>query len=490
MTVRSLVWFRGKELRVADHAPLDSASRAGEVIPVFVLDPYFFDPVRARELPHRMQFLLESLACLQQDLAHLGSTLLLAAGKSAEVIPRLAEQWRVDRVVCQRWTEPFARERDRRVAAALRVPLELFAGETLLPPERLRTGGGTPYTVFTHFARDFAAKSHQIGEPLEAPRRLPPIPTDLTAPLAAPIPSLRSLGIPDNPRLARGGEAAASARLRAFLGGPFATYARDRDFPFLAGTSGLSADLKFGTVSARTVWKAVRRAGASERTSRSRDVFCNQLVWREFAYSTLWDRPEVLTAPFRPEFSGFPWREDDDAWRAWTEGTTGYPMVDAAARQLYAEGLVHNRARMIAASFLARHLMIDFRRGESHYMKYLVDGDWANNDLGWQWSAGSGCDAQPYFRVFNPTLQGQRFDPDGVYVKRWVPELERMPADFVHRPWEAPTDVLQRAGVVLGKTYPKPCVEHRFARARFLRTARLHTHAAQSRGETARPPGP
>jgi len=480
--VRTLVWFRGKELRIADHAPLAAALGDDEVIPVFVLDPYFFAPHRARELPHRMQFLLESLVALAKNLSRLGSQLLVVPGKSVEVIPRLCEQWRVDRVVSQRWTEPFARERDRQIALALRVPFDLFEGETLLAPADCRNGAGAPYSVFTPFARTFALKANQIGKPIPAPRVLPPLPVDMTLSDAVAIPCLADLGIPHNALLPRGGEAAARDRLRAFLRGPLDNYATSRDIPSLAATSGLSPDLKFGTMSPRTIWSAILKRHASSSAQESHSVFQKQLLWREFAHATLWHRPDLLKQPFRSEFRGFPWRDDPLGWRAWIDGLTGYPLVDAAARQLYAEGFVHNRARMVAASFLAKHLLIDFRRGEAHYMKYLVDGDWANNNMGWQWSAGTGCDAQPYFRVFNPTLQGQRFDPEGAYVKRWVPELAKMPAKFIHCPSEAPKEVLKRANVVLGTTYPLPCVNHAFARDRFLHTAEAHLRVTKSRG--------
>jgi deoxyribodipyrimidine photo-lyase len=468
-----LVWFRGKDLRVADHLPLVTAIRGGEAIPVFVVDPYFFAPERARRLAHRMQFLLESLAHLEQTIDRLGSRLFLVEGKSTEVIPRLARLWRVDRVLAQRWTEPFGRERDRRVAASLGVPFELLGGETLLPPETLRTGAGKPYSVFTRFARAFAEKAAEVGTPLAAPRSLPPPPAGLSC-RTANVPELAQLTIQPNARLARGGESAAMGRLRAFLGGPLATYDEDRDRMDLAGTSGLSADLKFGTISPRSVWSLVLESTAAERSPLATREFCRQLVWREFAHATLWDRPDLLERPFRAGYEGFPWRDDEGDWRAWASGSTGYPVVDAAARQLLAEGIVHNRARMVAASFLAKQLLFDFRRGEAHYLAHLVDGDWANNDLGWQWSAGSGCDAQPYFRIFNPTLQGERFDPEGTYVRRWIPELARLPNRFVHRPWEAPRAVLDTAGVVLGKTYPRPCVDHAVARDRFLRVARAH----------------
>jgi deoxyribodipyrimidine photo-lyase len=478
--MRTLVWYRGKDLRVADHAPLRDAAAKGELVPLFVLDPYFFAPQRARALPHRMQFLLESLAELADSLRRLGSKLLLAEGRSVDVVPRLAAQWKVDRVAAHRWVEPFARERDRSVREALRVPFELYEGETLAPPGTLRSGSGKPYAVFTAFARAFAA-SVEIPEPLRAPRALPPPPADVRAPGAA-IPSLAELGIQRNPELLPGGERAGRARLRAFLRQGAARYHRQRDRVDLPGTSRLSVDLKFGTLSVRSVWRAVGRALGRSRAARA---FLNELVWREFSHATLWDRPELLAEPFRPEFAGFPWTNDEAFWRAWTEGRTGYPLVDASARQLLREGFVHNRARMVSASFLTKHLLIDYRRGEAHYMRDLTDGDWAQNNAGWQWSAGCGCDAQPYFRVFNPVAQGERFDQDGDYVRRYVPELASLPGRFIHRPWEAPPETLERAGVRLGENYPRPVVEHRWARERFLQTAAQHLRRAR-RGAAGR----
>ena len=473
--MRTIVWFRGKDLRVADHAPLRDAARAGEVIPLFVLDPYFFEPARAAELPHRMQFLLESLRALEQSLARRGSRLLIVSGKSAEVVPRLAAAFRVDRVLAHRWVEPFARERDARVRRALGDKLALYEGETLLPPGTLRTQGGTPYRVFSQFARAFQ-HALQVDAPLAAPRRLPPLPSDVQVE-AALIPSCHELGFQPNPALLRGGEPTARERLRSFLGERAVSYAEQRDRMDLAATSRLSADLKFGTLSVRAVWAAV--LGLSEQHRASMQAFRNELVWREFAQSTLWDRPDLLTRPFRAEFVGFPWRADEQLFRAWAQGVTGYPLVDAAARQLLGEGFVHNRARMVAASFLTKHLLLDYRRGEQHYLKYLTDGDWASNNLGWQWCAGSGTDAQPYFRIFNPVAQGERFDPDGAYVRRWLPELGLLPARFIHRPWQAPDDVLARAGVQLGRSYPRPVVEHRFARERYLSTAARHFERAR-----------
>jgi deoxyribodipyrimidine photo-lyase len=448
------------------------------VIPLFVLDPYFFAPERVREHPHRSQFLLDSLTELATSVAALGSKLIVVAGESVDVVPQLARAWRADRVLAMRWVEPFGRERDRRIGEALGGALTLFEGETLLPPGSLRTGQGKPYSVFTRFARAFA-RELEVDVPLAAPRRLPTLPRGLRAERVR-IPTLASLGVKRNPNLLAGGERAARQRMKRFLREVAASYHLQRDRMHLAGTSRLSADLKFGTLSVRELWHAL---GPLARTRGGR-VFSNEILWREFAYSTLWDRPEVLEQPFRHAFVGFPWRKKSAWWRAWAEGRTGYPIVDAAARQLLSEGFVHNRARMIAASFLTKHLLIDYRRGEAHYLKFLTDGDWANNNLGWQWSAGSGCDAQPYFRVFNPVTQGKRFDPEGDYVRRWLPELAGLPPRFVHEPWEAPEAVLREAGVRLGKDYPRPIVDHRTARERFLALA--SEHLAQGRpGQSA-----
>jgi deoxyribodipyrimidine photo-lyase len=470
--MRTLVWFRGKDLRLSDHRPLADALAHGDVVPVFVLDPYFFAPERARRLPHRMQFLLESIAALEASIEKLGSRLLVVPGKSARVVPELVRRLRVDRVVGQRWSEPVGRERDRRVEAALDVPFVLFEGETLHRPGTLRTGAGAPFSVFTPFSRAFFLHV-TVDEPLDAPRELPPLPREAAALATDRVPSVDELGIQPNPRLLAGGETRALERLSHFLRGAARRYDVCRDRLDIQGTSRLSADLKFGTLSPRAVWHAVTRALEGE-ASAALDAFRNELVWREFTHSTLWDHPQVLEAPYRPEWAGFPWLDDDAAWNAWKCGKTGYPIVDAAARQLLAEGFVPNRARMIAASFLTKDLLVDYRRGEAHYLEWLTDGDFAQNNAGWQWSAGSGMDAQPYFRVFNPLTQSEKFDPNGDYIRRFVPELASLPAPHVHAPFRAPKAVLEAANVIVGKTYPAPIVDHSTARARFLAIARRH----------------
>jgi deoxyribodipyrimidine photo-lyase len=435
-----------------------------------VLDEHFFRPEHARRTPHRIQFLLDSIASLAANLEHAGSRLIVVGGRSVEVVPHLARRWKVDRVLAQSWVAPVGRERDRRVAERLQVPLELFDTETLCPPGSLRTGNGEPFSVFSAFARAFH-RDVVVGTPLPAPRRLPALPDDVKTPGIA-LPSLESLGIGRQPRVLAGGERQARTRLKEWLSGDAKDYDELRNRMDLPGTSRLSADLKFGTLSVRTVWRAVDRA-LRELSPDALRRYHDELLWREFAHSTLFDRPTLPEQPFRAEWRNFPWRDDERGWEAWVAGTTGYPVVDAAARELLATGFVHNRARMIAASFLAKHLLIDFRRGERHYMDLLTDGDWANNDLGWQWSAGCGCDAQPWFRIFNPQTQGEKFDPDGAYVRRWVPELARLPARYIHAPQAAPATVLVQAGI--GKQdYPTPIVEHAYARQRFIEIARKH----------------
>ena len=396
--MRTIVWFRDHDLRVADHVPLVSACPGGEVIPVFVLEPD----------AHRSAFMLDSLREVSESIQQLGSRLFIVYGPAAQKIPSLAERWRADRVVAHRRTVPAGREQDERIAAGMRAPLVLFEGETLVAPGAVRTKEGAAYSVFGPFSRAHA-KERDVAKPIAAPKRLPPIPKGVIA---------ETVAIPESKKTSwKGGERAGRARLARFAK-IASKYARDRDRLDRDHTSRLSADLRYGTLSVREIWHRLSH----------HQIFAKELVWREFAYAMLWSRPWLLERPFRAEWSTFPWRDDDEAaWRAWRDGTTGYPIVDAAARQLLAEGFVPNRARMIAASFLTKHLMIDFRRGEAHYMKHLVDGDVANNDMNWQWCAGCGCDAQPWFRVFNPTAQAERFDPTGAYREKWAPKNSRAP---------------------------------------------------------------
>ncbi|MEY4575451.1 MAG: hypothetical protein RL701_154 [Pseudomonadota bacterium] len=474
--MRTLLWYRGKDLRVHDHAALFAAARdSREVIPVFVLDSAYLKAPPTRHAPHRVQFLLAALRELGEALQARGSQLLLVHGPAGERIPELAKRVGAERVFAIADCEPNARERDERIRAALAVPFTLFQQQTLTDPDAIQTAGGTPFRVFTPFSR---AAFAQLNEQklLAAPTRLPPFPKDMSLPRQATLPTLQQLGIAENEHVQPGGEEAGRARLREFLGGPVADYEHDRDRMDRSGTSRLSADLHFGTLSARSIWVALDKT--SERKTALPEAsllrYRTELLWRDFAHYTLWHRPSVLTEPFRPEFKGFPWLDAASDFAAWWRGTTGYPVVDAAARQLLEEGFVHNRARMISASFLTKHLLTNYQHGEAHYLQFLTDGDLAQNNLGWQWSAGCGCDAQPYFRIFNPVTQGERFDPDGEYVRKYVRELAPLPTRYLHAPWTAPADVLKKAGIRLGKDYPEPIVDHASARKRFLLVAGDH----------------
>lgn len=471
--MRTLLWFRGKDLRVNDHAALHAAARdSRELFPVFVLSPKYFGAELGAAAPHRVQFLLDSLRVLASELAARGSELCIVDGPAERVIPELAERLKVDRVFASTAYEPEARARDERIAHKLSVPFTRFANELLIDPDAVRTAAAGVFKVYTPFAR---AAREQLGDLklLAAAKQLPPLP----APLKLKRVALPELAQP-NPRVQPGGERAGRERLKHFLAGPIGEYPTERDRMDHPGTSRLSADLHFGTLSARSIWLAL--ASKQHIPDEARQRFSAELLWREFAHYTLWHKPAVVREPFRPEFKGFPWRRDAAGFEAWWRGTTGYPIVDAAARQLLEEGFVHNRARMVSASFLTKHLLISYQPGEAHYLRYLTDGDLAQNNLGWQWTAGCGCDAQPYFRVFNPIAQGQRFDPQGDYVRRYVPALAKLPARYIHAPWTAPAAVLEQAGVQLGESYPRPIVDHAEARQRFLLVASEHLKRADT----------
>ncbi|MBP1633353.1 MAG: deoxyribodipyrimidine photo-lyase [Acidobacteria bacterium] len=328
------------------------------------------------------------------------------------------------------------------MAAGLAGRAEVHAGRFVHAPGRVLTGDGRPFRVFTPFYRQWQATPWEAWpEPGDA--RVGGDPGD---------------GVPEGgPPLMEAGEAAAEERLEAFLE-RLDRYGEERDRPDLDTTSRLSADLKFGTISPRTVARRAEGPGAG------REAFVRQLAWREFYAQLLAGFPHTRSRAMRPGYDGVAWRRDPQGLAAWAEGRTGYPFVDAAMRQLRAEGWIHNRARMVAASFLVKDLLIDWRLGERHFFRWLVDGDVAQNAGNWQWVAGTGADAAPYFRVLNPVGQGLRFDPEGDYVRRWVPELSGLAGPVVHAPWRAAPEALAAAGVALGITYPEPIVDHAEAR--------------------------
>ncbi len=492
--MRILHWFR-KDLRLDDNPALFEAARDArhDVVPFYASDPEWF--ARPDIAPTRVRFVLGALAELSAAIGARGSRLALAHGDPAAEVTRAARAVNADAVYWNDEYEPALRARDDRVEAALRaggVRVKRFHDRLLVPPGSVTSGAGTPYTRYTPF------RNACEGLPLAAPHaRVERLGAhDLPSPRLA---TLERLGF-EAPESAAwpAGESHAHERLQRFLGAagrdpgaPFARYAGERDFPARPSTSRLSADLKFGTLGIRRLVNGVRDAAArSAAPGEHTEKFVQELRWRDFYAHVLWHFPHVERGAFHPEYDGLRWRGGDAEFVAWCAGRTGYPIVDAGMRELAATGLMHNRVRMIVASFLAKNLLVDWRRGERWFMTHLVDGDLANNNGGWQWAAGTGTDAAPYFRIFNPVLQGMRFDPAGAYVRRWCPELAKLPDTFVHRPWEAPVHTRDAAGVKLGANVPAPIVDHAERRARALEMyAEVKPVAPGARKHAPRRPG-
>jgi deoxyribodipyrimidine photo-lyase len=467
-----LIWFR-QDLRVADNAALTAAvARNCPIVCVYVLDDQAAGVWR-RGAASRW-WLHHSLTALAADLAKRGAALLLRRGPAAQVIPRLAEEIGAQAVVWNRQYEPWATARDGAIKATLKaagVAADSFNSALLVEPWELKpASGGAYFKVYSPFWRAALARG---GPPaaLPAPKKLAAF---------APLPAGDVLSdwrlTPSSPNWAAGfgdhwtpGEAGAHQRLAAFLAAQARGYGELRNRPDLPATSRLSPHLHFGEISPGAVWRAAQVA-AAQGDVPEHDVakLVAELGWREFSHHLLFHAPTLPEANWRANFDAFPWREDCALIEAWRRGRTGYPIVDAGMRQLWATGWMHNRVRMITASFLIKHLLTHWRVGADWFWDTLVDADLANNAASWQWVAGSGADAAPYFRIFNPITQGEKFDPDGAYVRCWVPELARLETRVIHQPWTAAPLDLAGAGVTLGKTYPKPIIDHAAARARAL----------------------
>jgi deoxyribodipyrimidine photo-lyase len=460
----SIVWFR-QDLRLADNPALAAAAaRDHPVIALYVLDDAA--PGRWKIGGAGRWWLHHSLASLAVDLGRRGVALTLRRGSAETIIPALVAETGAAALFWNRCYEPFAVARDTAIKAQLigsGVMAESFNAGLIAEPWRVKTKTGGPYSVFTPFWRALRAEIAP-PPPIAAPERI----TGMAPP---PGDRLEDWGLtPAGPDWAGGlreawrpGEAGAQAQLARFLDNGLAAYATGRDLPGGDYVSRLSPFLHWGEISVRQVWRA-----AEGRAGPVAEPYLRELAWREFGHHLLWQFPELPENPFNARFKSFPWRDDPKGFAAWRRGRTGYPIVDAGMRQLWSTGWMHNRVRMAAGSFLVKHLLLPWQAGEDWFWDTLVDADLANNAMGWQWIAGSGADAAPYFRIFNPVLQGEKFDADGAYVRRWVPELARMPDRFLHRPWLAPADVLADAGVTLGRTYPAPIVDHAFARDRAL----------------------
>lgn len=468
-------WFR-RDLRLHDNTALAAAARdsGGAVIPVFILDDTLLQGRFAGAA--RTRFMLESLRELDAGLRAHGSALVLQRGDPQRVVLRLLDETGAAGVYWNRDYSPYAIRRDTAIKQALKdrgYAARSFKDAVIWEMDEVVKQDGGPYTVFTPYARRWQQRFAEAGVQVAAVPELGR--PDEGLPASQPIPELHDLGMRTEQRVMPGGEQHAQRLLNEFTdlrrNHAIADYKNERDRPALPGTSRLSAHLRLGTISPRTCLRAAlgaqQRAG-SGAAAAGVQAWVNELVWREFYIQILYHFPHVLRGAFRQEYDAIAWENDDERFAAWCEGRTGYPIVDAAMRQLNSEAWMHNRARMIAASFLTKDLLIDWRWGEQYFMRQLVDGDPAANNGGWQWAAGTGTDAQPYFRIFNPTSQGQKFDPQGDYVRRYVPELAAVPETFIHEPWRMPEDVQRRCAVCVGEDYPRPIVDHKVQRQRAL----------------------
>lgn len=472
----TIVWFR-QDLRTDDHPALVRAAEAGPVTCLFILDE-----AGEGEWPMggaSRWWLHHSLSALGASLQALGARLVLRRGDAATVLCEIARESGATRIVASARHEPAARAQQITVTEALAplgIEVHFDRGALLHDPAEVRSGAGTSFKVFTPFWKAFLASGFD-EVPLRPPTRLV---DGGTAIASLDLGALELL--PKRPwdggirATWTPGEAGAKARWHSFAADAIAGYADGRDRCGRSGTSMLSPHLHFGEISPRRVWHETRKverawqqSGADPKEPREGlRVFRAELGWREFAHHVLVHAPQTPLHPLRPEFARFPWSPEPALLRVWQRGMTGYPLVDAGMRQLWTTGWMHNRVRMVVASFLVKHLLQPWTAGARWFWDTLVDADLASNTLGWQWTAGCGADAAPYFRIFNPVLQGEKFDADGAFVRRFVPELARLPDSFVHRPWEATPSMLSAAGVALGVNYPHPIVDHATARQRAL----------------------
>jgi len=428
------IWWIRRDLRLTDNAALHASLEAGSVIPLFILDPAFDSAS-----PRRRDFLHEGLHALDQDLRERKSYLVVRRGNPLQVLLQLMQESGATLIFAEEDFTPYARGRDTKIARKL--PLQLIHGQTVLHPEFVKKADGKPYTVYTPFSKAWKSLLAEI--------RLFPTPTTIPTPAGIrtePLPAFTvSQGFP-------AGEAEALRRLHQFTFASIYQYTDLRNRMDLDGTSSLSPYFRFGMLGLR---QAVH---AAKQTSEVPGVqtWLNELIWREFYIQILYHFPHVAKTAFNPSLANIPWRNNKAEFLAWKEGRTGVPVVDAAMRQLLSLGWMHNRARMIVASYLVKDLLIDWRWGEAWFMQNLLDGDIAANNGGWQWTAGTGTDAAPYFRIFNPVLQSARFDPNGDYIRKWVPELRALDAKDIHAPWEKGIKV---------KGYPeRPIIERDKAR--------------------------
>jgi len=471
---KSLFWFR-RDLRVADNAGLYHALKSSrQVYCVFVFDREILDALPSRA-DRRVEFILDSVRVLQKDLHNHGGNLVVLHGRARDELPAVARKLHVDAVFMNEDYEPSTIARDNDVAKDLQrdgIHFRAHKDQVIFARDEVMTKAGTPFTVFTPYKRAWLAKLNEFylrAYPVEKYRKQFARNKDTAA-----IPDLAALGFePTNLKTLgiKPGTDGALEALDEFLQ-RIDNYHETRDYPAVRGVSYLSVHNRFGTVSIRRLARL-----AWERRTRGADIWLSELIWREFYFQILYHSPHVVTLAFKPAFEKIVFKNNKLHFNAWCEAKTGYPVIDAAMHQINQSGFMHNRLRMIVASFLTKDLLIDWRWGEKYFADHLNDFDLAANNGGWQWAASTGCDAQPYFRIFNPVSQSERFDPQGKFIRRYLPELARVPDKFIHAPWTMPPLEQQAAGCIIGKDYPAPIVNHDIARREALaiyKTARAN----------------
>lgn len=446
---RVLVWMR-RALRVDDNIPLHLAAQEGEqVIPFLCLSD---EPCYDADTPRR-RFIGGAIRDLDNSLRSVRSRLYLRRGKVENELPAAAKEWNIDAVYATRVYDSIALERDRKISASLEklgIRFVTFKDRVMFERDEILNQSGEPFKVFTPYKRAWLEKSSEVRPPLN---RLNQIHSPRVS--SVPLPSSFVDGT-------RNGETEALALLRSFTKNGLSVYREKRDYPGIEGTSKLSSALSIGAISIRRIFHEVMdaRCGAGKKAVENIDTFISELIWREFYYQILANYPHVTERAFRDEFVNLEWSRNKKHFEAWCNGQTGYPIVDAGMRQLEAEGWMHNRVRMIVASFLTKDLHINWQHGERFFFERLCDADIASNNGGWQWTAGTGTDASPWFRIFNPILQSKKFDPAGVYIRKYVPELASVPDKYLHAPWEMSRDDQLACGVKIGRDYPEPIVDH------------------------------
>ncbi len=469
MTSTAIVWFR-LDLRLMDNSALLAAINQCEyVVPTYICATESGDAWRPGFAGR--WWLGESLGCLDHDLRRAGSRLVIRRGDSLQELLNLVDETGAQSIFWNRRYDPYGRDRDEEIESALKargIRVETFNSTLLHEPHLVRNGNDRPFRIFTPFWKHFTSTAAP-DMPSGSPKKIPFCKALVgSLPLAAIHPEHSNPRATALRRFWSPGEVGALGKLSDFISHGLASYGTGRDRPDQNSVSMLSPHLHFGEIGPRQIWHAIKKVQMYPSEQWHADTYLRELGWREFAYHILFNFPATRDNPLRQQFERFPWVQNRHALQRWQLGQTGYPIIDAGMRQLWEMGWMHNRVRMIVSSFITKDLLISWKDGARWFWDNLVDADLANNTLGWQWTAGCGADAAPYFRIFNPVLQGEKFDPNGDYVRHWVPELSMLPARWIHKPWEAPASILRSAGVELGATYPVRIIDHDWARKRAL----------------------